>query len=227
MQHNYFNRLSSLIGKDKLDILSNKSILIIGIGGVGGYVLESLARSNIGTIIIVDPDKIDETNINRQILALKSTIGKNKVDVAEDRVHNINPNCKIIKYKKYFDKESIDEILNNKIDFIIDSCDSIESKKLLINEALKRNINFISCMGTANKLDSTKLEIVDIRKTLNDPIARIIRKYVKDNNITKKIMVLSSKEVPKSNGNILASNAFVPPVAGLLIGNYVIDKLIK
>lgn len=227
MQHNYFDRLSSLIGKDKLDILSEKSILIIGIGGVGGYVLESLARSNIGTIIIVDPDIIDETNINRQILALKSTIGKNKVDVAEDRVRDINPNCKIIKYNKYFDKESIDEILNNKIDFIIDSCDSISSKKLLINEALDKNIDFISCMGTANKLDSTKLEIVDIRKTINDPIARIIRKYVKDNNITKKIMVLSSKEVPISNGNVLASNSFVPPVAGLLIGNYVIDKLIK
>ncbi len=227
MQHNYFNRLISLIGKDKVELLKQKTILIIGIGGVGGYVLESLIRSNIGTIIIVDNDIIDETNINRQILALTSTIGMKKVDVAEKRIHDINPDCKVIKYDKFFDINTKDEILNNKIDFIIDSCDTIKSKKLLIKEALNRNIEFITCMGTANKLNPSMLEIVDIRKTINDPVARIIRKFVKDEKITKKVMVLSSKEVPISNGNILGSNSIVPSSAGLLIGYYVIDKLIK
>lgn len=227
MQHNYFNRLESLIGIDKVSKLKDKTVLIIGIGGVGGYVLESLTRSNVGTIIIVDYDVVDETNINRQILALTSTIGKKKVDVAEKRIKDINPNCKVIKYDDFFDKDTKEKILNNDIDFIIDTCDSIASKKLVINEALNRNIDFISCMGTSNKLDPTMFEIVDIRATKNDPIARIIRKFVKDEKYTQKIMVLSSKEVPLSNGKILASNSFVPTTAGLLIGNYVINKLIK
>lgn len=227
MQHNYFNRLESLIGIDNVSKLKDKKVLIIGIGGVGGYVLESLARSNIGTIIIVDYDIVDETNINRQILALTSTIGKKKVNVAEKRIKDINPNCNVIKYDVFFDKDTKDNILNNNIDFIIDTCDSINSKKMIISEAISRNINFISCMGTANKLDPMAFEIVDIRATKNDPIARIIRKFVKEEKISQKIMVLSSKEVPLSKGKILASNAVVPPTAGLLIGNYVINKLLS
>ena len=133
----------------------------------------------------------------------------------------------MIKYDKFFDINTKDEILDNKIDFIIDSCDSIKSKKLLIKEALNRNIDFITCMGTANKLKPEMLEITDIRKTINDPIARIIRRFVKNEKITKKITVLSSKEVPIANGEILASNSFVPPSAGLLIGSHVINELLK
>lgn len=225
MQHKYFERLESLIGKEKVETLQEKTVLIIGIGGVGGYALESLARSGVGTIIIVDFDIIEETNINRQILALNSTIGYKKVDISEKRIKDINPSCRIIKYDKYFDRSIKDYILDNKIDFIIDACDSIESKKLIIEEAINRNIDFISCMGTANKLDPKKLDIVDIRKTFNDPLAKKIRKFVKDRKINKKIMVLSSKEVPLKNGKVLASNSFVPSIAGLLIGNYVINKL--
>lgn len=225
MQHNQWQRLESLIGSEKVSKLSKKTVLIVGIGGVGSYVVESLARCNIGTIIIVDFDTIDVTNINRQIIALNSTIGKKKVDVMETRIKDINPNCNVIKYDLFFDEDTKDIILNNKIDFIVDSCDSVESKKLLIKEALQRNIDFISSMGTANKFNPTLLEITEIRKTINDPLARIMRKFVKDEKIAKKIMVLSSKEVPLKNKNILGSNSYVPSSAGLLISSYVIDKL--
>lgn len=227
MQHNYFERLESLIGKEQVEKLKEKNVLIIGLGGVGGYVLESLARSGIGSIIVVDHDTFDETNINRQILALNSTIGHKKVDEAEKRGKDINPFCKIIKYDQYFDCKTKDDILNHKIDFIIDACDSIESKKLLIEEAINRNINLISCMGTANRLNPKELEIIDIRKTTNDPIARKLRKFIKEKKINQKIRVLSSKEVPQKLGKVLATNSFVPPVAGLLIGNYVVNQLIK
>ena len=220
-------RCYPLLGEKAVEKYKKSHICIFGIGGVGGFVCEALARCGIGEFTIVDMDIVNETNINRQILALTSTIGKKKVDVAEKRIKDINPNCKVIKYDVFFDKDTKENILNNNIDFIIDTCDSINSKKLIISEALNTNIDFISCMGTANKLDPTAFEIVDIRATKNDPIARIIRKFVKDEKFSQKIMVLSSKEVPLSNGKILASNAVVPPTAGLLIGNYVINKLLS
>lgn len=227
MQPNSLTRLEYLIGKKGTDTLTNKTVLVIGIGGVGGYVVESLARSGIGTIIIVDYDTIDITNINRQIIALISTIGKKKVDVMEKRINDINPKCKIIKYDISFNKDTMNKIFDNNIDFIIDCCDTLESKKLLIKEALSRKIKFISSMGTANKMNPSELEIVDIRKTINDPLARIIRKFVKDEKFKQKIMVLSSREVPIKNGKLLGSNSFVPSSAGLLISSYVIKELIK
>lgn len=224
---NQFQRLISLIGEEKFKLLSNKKILVVGLGGVGGYVVESLSRSGVTNIAIVDFDTIDITNLNRQIIALHSTIGKKKVDVLEERIKDINPLCNVEKYDLFLDEENKDIVLENDFDFIIDCCDSIKTKKLLIDYATKYDIDFISSMGTANKMDPTKLEIVDIKKTYNDPLARIIRKYVKDKKITKKIMVLSSSEVPQKNGSILASNSFVPSTAGLIISSYVIKMLIK
>lgn len=227
MHPNILTRLEILIGIDSINLLKNKTVLIVGIGGVGGYVVESLARSGVGTIIIVDYDTVDITNINRQIIALTSTIGKKKVDVMEKRINDINPECKVVKYNLFFNQETKNTILDNKIDFIIDCCDSVESKKILIKEAIIRKIKIISSMGTANKMNPSLLEIVEIRKTINDPLARIMRKFVKEENIKQKIMVLSSKELPKKNGNLLGSNSFVPSSAGLLIGSYVIKELIK
>ena len=173
-----FSRLESLIGKEKLNILSNKSVLVLGCGGVGGYVIEALARSNIGTLILVDFDKVEESNINRQIIALNSTIGRDKVDVFEERIKDINNNCKVIKIKEFIKEENISKLFDFSIDYFIDACDYVPTKKLIISECLKRKIPFISSMGTAKKLDPSKLEIIDIRKTKNDPLARIIRKYV-------------------------------------------------
>ena len=180
----------------KLKKLSNKSVLILGCGGVGGYVIESLARSNIGTLILVDYDDIEVSNINRQIIALNSNIGKSKVDAFEERIKDINSDCKILKVKEFINIDNLQELFKFKIDYLVDACDTVSTKKAIIKECLKRKIGFISCMGTGNKLDPSKLEIVDIRKTTNDPLARIIRKYVKDENIKEKVIVLSSRELP-------------------------------
>lgn len=223
-----FSRLTKVIGKENLDNLKNKSVLILGCGGVGGYVVESLARSGIGTLILVDFDIIEESNINRQIIALESTIGKNKVDAFEERIKDINKECKVIKINKFIDDKNINELFEYKIDFFVDACDSVPTKKAVIKECLQRKIEFISSMGTGNKLDPSKLEIVDIRKTVNDPLARIIRKFVKDERINSKVLVLSSKEVPiKTGESTPGSTAFVPPSAGLLISSYIVNYFIK
>ena len=175
MQHK-FSRFEKLVGIDNINKLSNKSVLILGVGGVGGYVTEALARSGIGTLILVDFDIIDETNINRQIIALTSTIGKKKVDVLESRVKDINPLCNVIKIDKFIDNSNLEDLFNNKIDYFVDCCDTMTTKKGVIKLCIKNNIKFISSMGTGNKLDPTKLDIMDIRKTVNDPLARILRK---------------------------------------------------
>lgn len=223
-----FSRLEKLIGKENINILKNTSVLILGVGGVGGYVVESLARSGIGTLILVDFDIIDITNINRQIIALDSTIGLKKVDVLEKRIKDINENCQVIKVDKFIDKNNINELFKYKFDYLVDACDSVPTKEQVIIECLKRNINFISSMGTGNKFDPSKLEICDIRKTYNDPLAKIIRKFVKDNKINKKVTVLSSTELPvKLHDKTPGSTSFVPPSAGLLIASYIVRKIIE
>ena len=222
-----FSRLEKVIGSENLNNLNNKTVLVLGVGGVGGYVVESLARSNIGTLIIVDYDKVEESNINRQIIALNSTIGKSKVDVLEERIKDINSGCKVIKVDKFIDDKNFNELFDNHIDYFVDACDTVLVKKLVIKECLKRNIPFISSMGTGNKLDPSKLEIIDIRKTVNDPLARLLRKFVKDERINKKVMVLSSKELPiKTGERTPGSTAFVPSSAGLLIASYIVRSFI-
>ena len=169
---------------------------------------------------------MEESNINRQIIALNSTIGRDKVDVFEERIKDINNNCKVIKIKEFIKEENISKLFDFSIDYFIDACDYVPTKKLIISECLKRKIPFISSMGTAKKLDPSKLEIIDIRKTKNDPLARLIRKYVKDNNIKEKVEVLSSTELPVKT-DTLGSSAFVPASAGLLIASYVVRQIIK
>ncbi len=223
-----FDRLNLLIGENNLKKIENTKVLIVGVGGVGGEAAVSLVRSGIKDITIIDFDIVDISNINRQVVAYHSTIGQKKVDVLEKILKDINPSCNINKYDIYLNSDNIKEIFDKeKADFIIDCCDSRETKKAIIKEALERNTLFISSMGTGNKLDPSALEIVDIRKTNNDPLARIFRKWVKDEKINKKIMVLCSKEVPKHVGNVVASCSFVPNSAGLLIASYVIRKIIE
>ncbi len=222
-----FSRLEKVIGSDNVNDLSKKSVLVLGVGGVGGHTVEALARSNIGTLILVDYDKVEESNINRQIIALNSTIGKSKVDVLEERIKDINSGCKVIKIDKFIDDNNYLELFDNNIDYFVDACDTVLVKKLVIKECLKRNIPFISSMGTGNKLDPSKLEIIDIRKTVNDPLARLLRKFVKDEKINKKVMVLSSKELPiKTGERTPGSTAFVPSSAGLLIASYIVRSFI-
>ena len=223
-----FSRLEKVIGSDNVNDLSKKSVLVLGVGGVGGYVVEALARSNIGTLILVDYDKVEESNINRQIIALNSTIGRSKVDVLEERIKDINSGCKVIKIDKFIDDNNYLELFDNNIDYFVDACDTVLVKKLVIKECLKRNIPFISSMGTGNKLDPSKLVITDIRKTVNDPLARILRKFVRDEKINKKVMVLTSSELPiKTKDRTPGSTAFVPSSAGLLIASYIVRSFIK
>ena len=222
-----FSRLEKIIGIDNLNEINNKCVLVLGCGGVGGYVVESLVRSGIGRLILVDYDTVDISNINRQIIALDSTIGHLKVDVFEERIKDINNDCEVIKISNFINDDNFLDLFNYKIDFFVDACDTISTKKCVIRECLKRNINFISCMGTGNKFDTSKLEIVDIRDTLNDPLARIIRKFVKDEKIKKKVMVLASTELPvKTKDKIPGSTSFVPPAAGLMIASYIIRNII-
>ncbi|MBQ3511384.1 MAG: tRNA threonylcarbamoyladenosine dehydratase [Bacilli bacterium] len=223
-----FDRLSKVIGDDNVLLLSEKTVLVLGVGGVGGYVCEALARSGIGKLIIVDFDLVDETNINRQIIALDSTVGLKKVDVLEKRIKDINSGCEVIKIDKFIDKDNLLELFNYNIDYFVDACDTMTVKKMVITECIKRKIKFVSSMGTGNKIDPSKLEIMDIRKTVNDPLAKVIRKFVKDEKINSKVMVLSSSELPVKTGERTpGSTAFVPASAGLLIASYVVRQFIS
>lgn len=223
-----FSRLVKVIGEADFSILNKSKVLVLGCGGVGGYVVEALARSGIGTLVIVDFDNIDESNINRQIIALDSTVGLKKVDVLEKRIKDINRDCNVIKIDKFITVDNLDELFNYDIDFFVDACDTTSVKKEIIKRCINKKIKFISCMGTGNKLDPSKLEIIDIRKTSNDPLARMIRKFVKDEKINSKVMVLCSSEVPVKTGDRTpGSTAFVPPAAGLMIASYVVKKLLN
>ena len=223
-----FTRLEKIIGTDNVNQLSNKCVLVLGVGGVGGYVVESLVRSGIGKIIIVDFDTIDITNINRQIIAMDSTVGMKKIDVLEKRIKDINSNCIVIKNDSFIDSNNFLELFNDKIDFFVDACDTMTVKKMVIKTCIDKNIPFVSSMGTGNKLDPSKLEITDIRKTVNDPLARTLRKFIKDEHINKKVMVCSSSELPiKTGDRTPGSSAFVPASAGLLITSYIIRYFIS
>lgn len=226
-----FSREIKLIGQENFEKLKNSKILLFGIGGVGGYVLESLARSGVENITIVDFDTVSESNLNRQIIALKTTIGKYKVDVAKERVNNINPNCNVQAIKEKLNKENIDSFNFKNYDFVIDAIDMVTSKLLIIEKAKKENVEVISCMGTGNKLDATKLQICDISKTNYCPLAKVMRKELKNRGIYHLNVVFSTEE-PKRFGEkqrkvTPASIAYVPAVAGLYISQFVIKKLME
>ena len=221
-----FERTISLIGEDNFNKIQSKTVLVVGLGGVGGYATESLSRSGIHNLILIDHDTIDITNLNRQIISTSNNIGNNKVDEFKKRMLEINPECNVITYQTFLDRTNCSILDEYKIDYIIDCCDSVDTKKLLIDYSLNKDIKLISSMGTANKLDPTKLEIIDIRKTSYDPLAKILRKYVNDLKINKKIMVVSSTESPLQR-ETLSTLIFVPATAGLLCSNYIIKDIIE
>ena len=223
-----FDRLEKLIGINNINLLHSKTVLVIGLGGVGGMAVETLIRNGIENIILVDNDKVDITNKNRQIIALDSTIDKLKVDAFEERIKNINDRVKIVKINDFIIKDNIDEIFKLKFDYLIDACDTISTKILLIKKCLENNIKFISSCGTGNKFDMTKLKVIDIKKTSYDPIAKVIRKKLKDDNIKGKVMVVSSDEMPiKTNSKAPFSYSVVPNTAGIMLADYIIKDIVE
>ena len=220
-----FTREEWLIG-DKLELIKSKTVLIIGLGGVGGYTLETLVRAGIGNVIIVDNDIVDITNLNRQIISLHSNIGNKKVDEWEKRLKDINPDVNIIKYDMFVTKENIDELFNYNIDYVVDACDTVETKKEIIRRCVSKKIKLITSMGTGNKLEPSKLSIKDIRKTSYDPIAKKLRKMIKDERIKDKIMVVTSEEEPKIKGKV-GSISYVPSVAGIYITSYIVNDILR
>lgn len=228
MDNNWLNRTETLIGKENLEKLQSSKLVVFGLGGVGSYVVEGLVRAGIQSICIIDKDIVDITNINRQLIADTKTIGKNKVDVQEERILKINPIVKVIKLKEFVNKDNIEEIMSKAthIDYVIDAIDTVSSKLEIIKYCYTNNIQIISCMGTGNKLNASKFEITDIFKTSVCPLAKVIRKELKKLNIPK-LTVLYSKEEPiKTSISTPASISFVPSVAGLLIAGKVVQDLI-
>lgn len=224
-QQSFLTRLEVLIGSCNIQTLSERSVFVLGIGGVGGYVCEALARSGIGRIILMDPDRVDVSNINRQIVALHSTVGLKKVDVMKERILDINPDCQVDVYSEFLD-DDFSIIDNLSFDFFIDCCDTVATKKRVISYCVNKKVPFLTCLGTAKKFNPSLLEITELKKTYNDPLARILRKYVKDKKIKDKVMVLFSSELP-CDVKELGSTAFVPSSAGLLIASYVVSYFIS
>ena len=242
-----FDRLKLLIGEEKLQSLHQKTVAIFGLGGVGSYVVESLVRSGIENFVIIDNDKIDVTNINRQIIATTKTVGKFKVDVAEERIKEINPNVKVIKYAEFVGKENenielFDSIKN--VDYIVDAIDTVSSKIRIIEFAKAHNIPVISALGTGNKLDPTKLKLADIYDTKICPLAKVMRKELKKRGITSLDVVYSEEEPikildddreaesSKENNDDksvkrIGSIAYVPSVAGLFICYKIVREFTK
>lgn len=227
---NEFSRTISLIGIDAFEKLKGSSVAVFGIGGVGSYVSEALARSGVGSITLVDGDNVDISNINRQLIALHSTIGLPKVEVAKRRIMDINPNAQVNAVKLFYCTPSAFSL--NGYDYIVDAIDTVTSKLLLIEEAYKKNIPIISSMGAGNKLDPSKFEVTDIYKTSVCPLARVMRRELKKHGI-EHLKVVYSKEPPISPHQndspelkkSPASIAFVPSVAGLILAGEVIRDL--
>ena len=222
-----FERLERIIGKDNIDKLNKSNVLVIGLGGVGGIATETLVRNGIQNITIVDNDKVELTNKNRQIIALDSTIGIYKTDAFEKRLTDINPKVNITKITNFITKDNINLIFQHNYDFIIDACDTVTTKILLIEESVKNNIPIISSMGMGKKMDLTKLKIMDIKDTSYDKIAKVIRKKLKEDNINNKVMVLSSDEKPIDTKDVIGSYSPLVNTAGIMLADYVIKEIIK
>lgn len=229
-----FERTKLLIGQENLQKLKDSHVCIVGIGGVGGYIAEGLARAGIGKLTLVDYDIVDVTNINRQIIATSNTIGKNKVDVMEDRLLSINKNLSIIKYNSMLNNDNINTFFSNAVyTYVADAIDMVSSKINLIEHCTINNINIISSMGTGRKLEPWKLEISDISKTYICPLAKIIRKELRKRNIFH-LNVVFSTENPRKNfasnkeeEKIIGSISFVPSVAGMLMVSKIVNDIIS
>lgn len=248
---NQFSRTQLLMGKPALDTLTGSRVAVFGVGGVGGYVVEALVRSGLGEIDLIDDDRVCLTNVNRQVIATLSSVGKHKVDVCEERIHDINRRCIVHKYQMFYLPEFADAIDLSQFDYVVDCIDTVKAKLDLIKRCHDLKVPIISCMGAANKMDATAFKVTDINKTQMDPLAKVIRKKLRKMNI-RKLKVVYSEEEPlrpiddpniscrfhcicpnkdmrkcTDRRDIPASNAFVPAAAGLICGGEVIKDLIR
>ena len=231
-----FSRTELLIGEEGLRRLKDSTIMVLGVGGVGSHCIEALARNGVGTLVLVDNDKVSLTNINRQSIAYHSTVGEYKTKLMKDRIKDINPNADVYTYETFVLPENLFEIFERKVDYIIDAIDTVTAKLALVEYAKEHNIPIISCMGTGNKLHPEMFEITDISKTSVCPLCKVMRKELKNRGIHQ-LKVLYSKEKPidtsdKETGedagkrrSLPGSIALVPPVAGLMIAGYVVREI--
>ncbi|WP_431027306.1 tRNA threonylcarbamoyladenosine dehydratase [Lysinibacillus sp. LZ02] len=240
-----FSRNELAIGQEGIEKLKNTTVAILGVGGVGSFAAEACARSGVGRIILVDKDNVDITNINRQLVAYLSTVGKSKSAVMKERIADINPECEVIDMHMFYTEETYEQFFAQGIDYVIDASDTVMYKIHIMRECLQRGIPMISSMGAANKMDPTRFKIADISKTHTDPLAKIIRTKLKKEGIKKGVTVVFSDESPivvrpdvvETVGNPNAdirkakmppsSNAFVPSVAGLIAASWVINQIVK
>lgn len=241
-----FSRTELAIGPEGLEKLKGSTVAVLGIGGVGGIAAEALARSGVGRIILIDKDVVDITNINRQIHALTTTVGQPKAELMRDRIKLINPDCDAIALRMFYTEETYEEVFKYPLDYVVDASDTISYKIHLIKQCLQRGIPIISSMGAANKLDPTRFQVADISKTSMDPIAKVIRKKLRQEGIKRGVKVVFSTEIPlKPREDITqkivpenapeirkaqqppSSNAFVPPVAGLIMVSVVVKDLLE
>lgn len=247
---NQFSRTQLLFGKPAIDTLNGSRVAVFGVGGVGGYVVEVLARSGVGELDLFDDDRVCLTNVNRQILALISTVGRHKVDVAEERVRDINPRCIVHKYQMFYLPSNADTIDLSQFDYVVDCVDTVTAKLELIKRCHASRIPIISCMGAANKVDATAFRVADINQTKMDPLAKVVRKKLRKLGIPRLKVVYSEEEPLRpiddetiscrfhcicpnkdmrkctDRRDIPASNAFVPAAAGLIVGGEVVKDLI-
>lgn len=220
-----FERLITLIGEDDVNKLKKANVLIVGLGGVGGYALETLVRSGIYNLTIVDGDIVELSNLNRQIISKRDVIGRPKALVAQARTLEINPDVNLKVINQFISEDNFSLLNIDSFDYVIDACDDLNLKMLLIKNADKYKL--ISSMGTANKMDMTRFKITTIDKTSYDPLAKIIRKKIKEEKIRTKFKVVSSDEKVMKNGTKLGTIAYMPAVSGLLCASYVINDIIN
>lgn len=232
---NYFSREELLIGKEAIEILKNSRVAVFGVGGVGGFVVEVLARCGVGTIDVIDNDVVDPSNINRQIIATVDTIGQEKVNVVEQRIKSINPNAIVNKHRCFFLPETAKDFDFTKFDYVVDAIDTVSGKIEIILQAKKAEVPVISCMGAGNKLDPTAFVVTDIYKTSVCPLARVMRQKLKNLGVQDLKVVYSTEKAMKPNYPpdmppqrkvAPGSVAFVPSVAGIIAGGEVIKDLI-
>lgn len=224
MEEKWNSRTEILIGKQGIEKLEKAKVIIYGIGGVGSYTTEALSRAGIGSLILVDNDKITPSNINRQIHATTKTVGKNKVDIMKKRIEEINSNANV---QIYMNEENEENLINPECSYVVDAVDTIKTKLKLIEKANEIDIPIISAMGAGNKLDATKFEVSDIYKTSVCPLAKVMRKELKKRNIEKLKVVYSKEKGISNENNVIGSISFVPSVMGLIIAGEVIKDIIN
>lgn len=223
---NQFSRTELLVGAEGIEKLKNSRVAVFGIGGVGGYVVEALARSGVGTLDLIDHDKVSLTNLNRQIIATHSTIGRYKVDVAKERIMDINPEAVVYPYKTFFMSETAAEFDFSAYDYVVDAIDTVTGKIQLVMQADASHTPIISSMGAGNKMNPAAFKVADIYQTSVCPLAKVMRRELKNRGI-KQLKVVYSEEVPVTKERIPGSNAFVPSVAGLIIAGEVVNDLLR